>query len=286
MTPYASVVVPTYNRPDALAACLAALVAQEAPTGGFEVVVVDDGGDRPLDAVVAPFGDRVRLVRQTNAGPAAARNAGAAAAHGAVLAFTDDDCRPAPDWLARVTAPLGGAPDVLVGGRTVNALADNAYAEASQLLVDYLTERGGADPDFVASNNIAATAAAFRAVGGFAEHYPLAAGEDRDVCDRWRASGRPIRRASDALVYHYHRLTLRSFWRQHRNYGRGARHVHRDRGRRDAEAGRFAAPAFYLDLIRYPLQRGRGGRAWALAGLMAVSQAATAVGYVAEGRST
>ena len=57
------------------------------------MIVVDDGGPTPLDPVVAPFRTQVSLtlIRQRNAGPSAARNAGAERASGEYLAFTDDD---------------------------------------------------------------------------------------------------------------------------------------------------------------------------------------------------
>ena len=71
------------------------------PQDRFEVIVVDDGSEPPMDSVVSFFRDRLELVllSQANSGPAAARNTGAAQAKGKFLAFTDDDCTPAPDWL-------------------------------------------------------------------------------------------------------------------------------------------------------------------------------------------
>ena len=105
--PDLSVVVPTYRRPDALARTLDALVAQDV-TVPWEVVVCDDGSPPPeADAIrgaVSATGARssapLRLIRQENAGPAAARNAGARAAQGSLLVFLDDDCAPAPGLLA------------------------------------------------------------------------------------------------------------------------------------------------------------------------------------------
>jgi glycosyltransferase involved in cell wall biosynthesis len=70
---HTSVIIPSFNRPHQLAACLEAVVAQQ-DAYPFEVVVVDDGSRVPLADVCARFGDRVRCVRQENAGPAAARN--------------------------------------------------------------------------------------------------------------------------------------------------------------------------------------------------------------------
>ncbi len=76
------------------------------PADQFEVIVIDDGSSMPIDAW---SGDsRVRVIRQDNKGPAAARNAGIASARGAFLAFTDDDCVPEPGWLAALVEALAG----------------------------------------------------------------------------------------------------------------------------------------------------------------------------------
>src|SRR5690606_19121212 len=78
-TPRFSIIIPTYNRPAPLHQCLAALRRQAYPPDAVEVIVVDDGSRKRLEPVVASF-PGVRLIRQVNAGPAAARNTGAAAA--------------------------------------------------------------------------------------------------------------------------------------------------------------------------------------------------------------
>ncbi|MEL6605516.1 MAG: glycosyltransferase, partial [Cyanobacteria bacterium J06614_10] len=77
--PMFSVVVPTYNRPKQLERCLMALVQLKYPRDRCEIIVVDDGSQTPLDSVVGPFQQyvNIQLIRQENAGPAAARNAGA-----------------------------------------------------------------------------------------------------------------------------------------------------------------------------------------------------------------
>ncbi|WP_412069232.1 glycosyltransferase [Rubrivirga sp. IMCC43871] len=280
--PSVSIIVPTYDRPARLAACLAALARQEPPGGGLEVIVVDDGSPSPAAVVAAPFERQLnlRLLRQPNAGPAAARNAGAAWAAGALLVFTDDDCQPEPGWARTLADAHALAPDHLLGGRTLNALPDNAFSSASQLLIDYLYEYFGPESGrvpLVASNNLALPADAFRALGGFDETFPLAAGEDRDLCARWHEAGRPFGHVPDAVVLHAHALGLRSFWRQHVGYGRGARYYHH---LRPDSAGPDPEPlAFYTDLVRYPLRHAAGARAWRLVALMAVSQVANALGY-------
>ena len=97
--PFFSIVVPTYQRPVQLAACLQALSRLDYARERFEVIVVDDGSPTPPKAVVESLRDRLQLTLhlQRHAGPAAARNAGAMRARGKYLAFTDDDCLPAAD---------------------------------------------------------------------------------------------------------------------------------------------------------------------------------------------
>ncbi len=264
-TPTVSVIVPTYQRRERLADCLAALKAQEGVP--VEVVVVDDGDDEPMALVVEASGmTNARCLRQDNSGPAAARNRGAAAARAPFLAFTDDDCRPRPGWLAAMAGAHEAAPDALLGG----------HAQASQDLIGFLYEAGGEGAGYFASNNIACGRAAFEALGGFDETFPLAGGEDRDFGLRWGKSGRPLRFVEGAVVDHHHALSLRAYWRQHANYGRGARHL-RSLGDEGGGHG-FGGPGFYASLVTYPLRKG-GPKAAARSALLALAQAATAYGF-------
>jgi len=130
-SPQVSIVVPTFARPAALARCLDGIAALDRAVP-FEVVVVDDGGPEPLDALVAERAARldVHLVRQTRGGPAAARNTGAARARGAWLAFLDDDCTPDQGWLAVLVRELERDDRRLLGGSVENALPENPYATA------------------------------------------------------------------------------------------------------------------------------------------------------------
>lgn len=289
--PNVSVIVPTRNRPERLRRCLAALHQQTYPRESFEIIVIDDGSERPLDDVVrsdeSPV--RVTLIRQANAGPASARNTGAARAAGTLLAFTDDDCEPDAEWLAALWTRHQQAPGATIGGRTINVLVDDAYAEASQLLVDYLYEyygvsrapAGAVGARFFTSNNFAVPAVLFREVGGFDVTFPLAAGEDREFCDRWQHHGHPLLYAPEALVRHAHALSLAAFWRQHVNYGRGARHFRLARARRGADVG-VEPLSFYRNLVLYPFHVRRLSRAVPLSALLALAQVANVVGYVSE----
>jgi len=105
MMPRISVVVPTFKRPELLRRCLDALCAQTLPPDDYEIIVADDEASDATRGLVAaytsPTKTVVRYVAVTGShGPAAARNAGSRAARAALIAFTDDDCIPAPGWLA------------------------------------------------------------------------------------------------------------------------------------------------------------------------------------------
>ena len=99
-----SVVVPAYNAARYVVDAVASVLAQTAPPG--EVIVVDDGSTDDTAAVLAPFGDSVRLVRQPHTGYAAAMNRGVAAASGSLLAFQDADDLWLPEKLERQVAAL------------------------------------------------------------------------------------------------------------------------------------------------------------------------------------
>ena len=288
-----SVVVPTANRPAAVVRCVAALQACADPGVAVEVVVVDDGGQPEVDpAALAGGAYPVRVIRQENAGPAAARNRGAREARYRWLAMTDDDCRPRIDWLRAMAGALAEQPAALVGGRTVNALPHDRPAEASQLLNDYLYRRQlGIDPSamFFASNNIALSAEGFAAVGGFDPAYRRAAGEDRALCRDWVASGRVTRYLAAAVVDHEHAMGWRKFWRQQCNYGRGAytfarqaREAAGGEPRGEAENGGGASLGFYTGLVTYPLRARRLPGSLALTVLTGLSQLAITAGYLAE----
>jgi glycosyltransferase involved in cell wall biosynthesis len=282
--PLFSIIVPHYRRPERLGAFLHALVQLDYPRDRFEVVVVDDGSETPPETVVAYFHDRldVVLLRQSHAGPATARNTGAARAKGKFLAFTDDDCAPAPDWLQALAARFTATPDRAIGGRTLNGLPDNLHSTASQMLIDYLYSYHDANPNqrcFFASSNLALSADRFHAVGGFDTTFPRAAGEDRELCDRWLYQGYRMTYAPEVRVYHTHALTFSTFWKQHFNYGRGAFHFHQLRTRRCQRGLRMEPLSFYLNMLRYPFLQVQGQQALLLAALLLVSQGANAAGF-------
>lgn len=222
-----SVVMPTYRRPDLLARCLGALLAQTLPADRFEVIVVDDGQEdrcrEQVERVAAtPGAPAIRYLRAASGrGPAVARNAGWRAATAPLVAFTDDDTLPDPAWLARGLAAMQAHPDwVAAAGqvRVPSASAggigtatdgdidsdigrDGAPARRDARPTDHeLMTRGLETSEFVTANAFARREVLAR-IEGFDERFLRAWREDSDLQFRLQAQG-PVGRVADALVWH------------------------------------------------------------------------------------
>ena len=273
--PSISVVVPTVGRPRYLERCLAALAATDFARDAFEVIVVDDSGGAEVERVAAASEIGPRLVRPDRTGPSGARNAGAFAARGANVAFTDDDCEPAPGWLGALQRALDANPGAAVGGVTLNGATANTPAAATQAVVDAVHDAfndGPGGPRFFASSNIAFPAAEYRAAGGFDERFRYA--EDREMCERWLRTGHRFAHAPDAVVIHMRTMTVGEFWRQHYGYGRGASAFARSRD----DAVSWSDRRGIAREIAAQARRSRPS----LAAHLAISQLATVAGYARE----
>lgn len=285
--PFFSIIVPTFNRPLPLTHCLQSLARLNYPRNRFEVIVVDDGSESPIEAAVSSFCNQlnITLITQPHRGPAIARNKGATHAKGQLLAFTDDDCIPTPDWLKALAVRFGETPDHVIGGRTLNVLLDNLYSTASHFLIEYLYSYYNAKSDqarFFTSNNLALTTDRFHRIGGFNTFFPHAAAEDREFCDRWLRHGFRMAYAPEALIYHAHRLTLHGLCRQQFNYGRGAFRFHQLRARHRLNDFRLEPLSFYVNMLRYPLAEIRGPKKYLILALIVLSQGTNAAGFLWE----
>jgi len=233
MQPSCSIVIPTRERLPQLRRCLEAIASCDYPAHRMEIIIVDDSssGSTHLNESLSTLPRHLHVsVRKTpGIGPAGARNLGAQAAGGDILAFTDDDCRVDAAWLRTLTAALASSPIVAAGGYTVNNLRNNRWSAASQRIIDLVYAYYNADPHhatFLTTNNLAVHKQGFHEVGGFNERYRTA--EDRDFCRRWLAAKNQMVFVPDALVYHEHELTFSGFLRQQFGYGRGAYQFLRD----------------------------------------------------------
>lgn len=153
--PHVTVVVPVYDGVDELRGCLAALQAQDHPADRFDVVVVDNASTEDVAAAV-PADERFTLLVEPRRGSYAARNTGLGIARGEVLAFTDADCRPDPDWLTEAVAELRREPAAdMVGGAVRLVFRGGAPRTAAEL---YESVHGFPQARYLADQHFAVTA--------------------------------------------------------------------------------------------------------------------------------
>jgi GT2 family glycosyltransferase len=273
-------VVPTYRRPEALRNLLQSISEQRFPLEDIEVIIVDDSGEGNLGPVVQSFAafSRLTLLVTAHLGPAPARQTGIDKAQGFNLAFTDDDCVPDPDWLNSLAIALRQNPGCAIAGAVLNGLWRNAFSSATHLIHDYVVANWSrTELNYAGTGNVAFPADGFREIGGLDSEWSNWGGEDRDLCRRWRASGRRIIGCPAAKIAHFHALTFRQFFDQHFRYGRGAARFHRVRGHSKTGATGLQNAGFYFGLLS------AGFRAGLRIGILViVSQAATAAGLLAE----
>ena len=118
--PFVSVVVPTYNRKDALKDCLDSLFNQSYPPETYEVIVIDDGSTDGTKEFLRGYSQRIPRLKyftQSNKGPAAARNLGIRNSSGEIVCFTDDDCIADKEWIKNLVKAYADDKVGCVGGK-------------------------------------------------------------------------------------------------------------------------------------------------------------------------
>jgi GT2 family glycosyltransferase len=293
-----SVVIPTKDRVEALARTLDALEAQRAPEARLEAVVIDNGSS---DGTVAQVRQRaqgtalpIRLLEQPDGGPAAARNAGAAAASGEVLLFLGDDTEPADEGLLQAHLDLHAArPEPAYGvlGRITWTPRQPVtpfmrWLENGGPQFHYCDlEAGPVDAaSYFYSSHASVKRALFEQVGGFDVRFPTAAVEDTELGVRLADAGLELDYRPELLVLHDHPTTPEQSLRRSVAVGRSAALYNRLRPERphpgvQAPSGiawsavRLAAPLLG-PLARLPMPRGLRERVW-----LAMTRAGYARGY-------
>ncbi len=197
-----SVVVASHARHLRLLWLLNALEEQTLAPGLWEVVVVHDydpaTAERVLERHPLREAQRLRHIAMApgTGSPASQRNLGWRAARGELVAFTDDDCRPEPDWLERmVTTAAGTAGDVVQGATRPDPFEHGVLA-APHVRTMFIEPVGS----FAQTCNILYPRDLLDRLGGFDEQ--AITGEDVDLSLRARAAGAGISGAPEAIVNH------------------------------------------------------------------------------------
>src|SRR5689334_19778980 len=201
--PFASVIIPVYNDGERLRTCLTALSRQTYGTDRFEVIVVDNGSKVSPAPIVSGF-PFARFTTETRPGSYCARNHGLSLAKGEILAFTDADCVPRPDWLERGVSAFLREPNAgLVGGKIQVFFKD---PENPTFVEVYESVRAFPQHDYIREHRYGATAnmitsrAVMDRVGRFND--ALKSSGDKDFGNRVDKAGLKLIYADDAIVEH------------------------------------------------------------------------------------
>jgi GT2 family glycosyltransferase len=251
----ASIIIPTHNRRDAAARSLHALSLQCCPRPAFEVILVADGcRDDTAALATREWPMPVRVLEQSHAGPAAARNRGAAAATADLLIFLDDDIEVLPGFVAAHIAAraaphgvvIGYLPPELQGRRDLFAVMLRAWWEA---MFERMRDPGHRFTySDLLSGNFSMSRQLFEQSGGFDE--TLHCHEDYELGYRLIAAGARFQFAPAATGWHH----------EHTDLARALRRKH-DEGRADAAlARRYPELRAVLPLARPITHLTRRGR--------------------------
>jgi glycosyltransferase involved in cell wall biosynthesis len=255
-----SVLVPVYNRAEALGHCLAALAAQTLPRDAFEVIVCDDGSEDNPVPVVAEWTERLdlRLLRLPHRNRAAALNAGAQEARGDVIVFTDADMVPTPTLLEKHAAFHRDDPrpeSALLGHMDWHpSLGETRFMRyivedtAWQFGYTHLQPGTQATWGYFYGGNVSVKRAFLFAHGLHDESFARA--EDIELGYRLCRAGLTITYDATAVNHHRHFVTVRDFARRNRNVGAALVHFARRHPELSSFLPVFAAPTIALDAER------------------------------------
>ena len=249
--PPVSVVVPIYNGERDLPDLLTCLAEQTYPSERVEYLLVDNNSrDRTAELLeIAAKSSETQannitirpLTQKQIQSSYAARNTGINAATGQIIAFTDADCRPKPDWLTTLIQPFIDHKVGVVAGE-IQALLGTTILEKYADSKDTLSQKHTINHSFCSygqTANLAIRRCVFEKVGLFRPY--LTTGGDADICWRilkstdWQLKFTPL-----AVVEHRHRSTLQQLKSQWRRYGESNRYLHQIHG---------------VDLMREPTSR-------------------------------
>lgn len=201
--PFVSIIIPVYNDLKRLGFCLDALNNQTYPQERYEIIVVDNGSTPPVASQLTAAGNVV-VVTEAKPGSFAARNTGAQAAQGAILAFTDSDCIPSPTWVERGAFRLQANKSLgLIGGRVDVFAQDNqnlTSAELYDVVTAFPQQKYVETMHFSVTANMFTFKAVFDTVGPFNEQ--IKSGGDLEWGQRVYAHGYQQLYADDVVIRH------------------------------------------------------------------------------------
>lgn len=232
--PKVSVVIPIYNGEADLPALINCLLSQTYPPQLVEYLLVDNNSSDRTQSILQTTA--LELTQKITIHPLqepkiqssyAARNVGIKAARSEIIAFTDADCRPQPNWLQDLIKPFVNSEVGIVVGE-ITSLPGKTFLEKYADRQNVLSQKHTLAHSFCSygqTANLAIRRQVFTQVGLFRPY--LTTGGDADIC--WRVqkqSNWQLYFAANAIVQHRHRATLKEWQSQWRRYGRSNRYLH------------------------------------------------------------
>ena len=220
--PAISIIIPVYNRPQDIKACLDSLLHLDYPTDKLEIIVVDDASTDETPNVVSRY-PVVMIRNKENHQAPYCRNRAAARAGGDILAFIDSDCLADSTWLRELVPAFKDLKIAAVGGLVesyyhTRALDRYEQVRSSLKMGLWPKRSAGNNPFFyVPSCNLLVRKEVFMQTGGFDES--LVVGEDVDLCWRIRNHGYHIEYQPAGRVFHKHRNQVGAFCSRRFDYG-------------------------------------------------------------------
>jgi GT2 family glycosyltransferase len=199
-----SVIIPVYNCRPHIKNTLDALTAQDVDVE-FEIIAVDDGSTDGTADFIHSYDPRIRVIPQSNQGPAAARNHGAQLARGEIILFTDDDCVPDRNWLREMLRPFAD-PEVVAGKGRYRSDQPEIVARFVQLEYEDKFDYMARDTyiDFIDTYSAGFRRQVFLKSGGYDTEFPVACAEDIDLSYRLSQEGYKMVFIPQAVVRHTH----------------------------------------------------------------------------------
>ena len=217
-----SLIIPAYNAGKSISTCLESALRQSISIDRYEVIVVDDGSNDNTAEIVSNY--PVKMVKQHNQGPAAARNRGAMMSRGEILVFTDSDCELSLDFLENIIAPFENNPKIVGVQGSYKTKQNEFMAQFGQVEIETRYRRMDKTEyiDFIGTYAAAYDKRIFWQFGGFDKGFRLASGEDTEFSYKLHEAGYKMVFESKAIVFHQHpnKLTnylktklYRGYWR-------------------------------------------------------------------------
>jgi glycosyltransferase involved in cell wall biosynthesis len=212
-SPFVSIVIPVFNDIERLADCLSCLERQTYPCDRFEVLVVDNDSDTSPESLCSRY-PNVVCIEEPTPGSYAARNRGIENARGDIFAFTDSDCRPAPDWIESGVAALTAMGSLgLVAGRIDIFFRDPerpTWVELYEEMFAFPQQENAEIRHYGATANVFTTRAVIDTVGPF--NAALTSGGDREWGNRVHRAGIAIQYNDDVRTLHPARYDVSDYF--------------------------------------------------------------------------